>query len=176
MSNIVINESKISKIINALNNNINNNNNNNNAIIKINKTKKLNVFTLIIEPNIYPANTDENNNNNNNSNNNTEPCEQISDAPVIVVVPQNEPEIFTENVTENSHSQPSPPPPLSTLTALEDQQRLTKDLEERRAKAEQDRIQLERERIEAEKKASQIADIANEEKERMVKFYAISFL
>ncbi len=62
MSNIVINESKISKIINALNNNINNNNKNN-AIIKINKTKKLNVFTLIIEPNIYPANSDENNNN-----------------------------------------------------------------------------------------------------------------
>ena len=58
--------------------------------------------------------------------------------------------------------------------ALEDQQKLTKDLEERRAKAEQDRIQLERERIEAEKKASQIADIANEEKERMVKFYTIS--
>ena len=39
-------------------------------------------------------------------------------------------------------------------TALEDQQRLTKDLEERRAKAEQDRILLERERVEAEKKAS----------------------
>jgi hypothetical protein len=173
MSNIVINESKISKIINALNNNINNNNKNN-AIIKINKTKKLNVFTLIIEPNIYPANSDENNNNNNN-NENLEPCEQISDAPVILVVSQNEPEILTENATETSHSEP--PPPLSTLTttttttiALEDQQRLTKDLEERRAKAEQDRIQLERERIEAEKKASQIADIANEEKERMVKF------
>jgi len=173
MSNIVINESKISKIINALNNNINNNNKNN-AIIKINKTKKLNVFTLIIEPNIYPANSDENNNNNNN-NEILEPCEQISDAPVILVVSQNEPEILTENATETSHSESSPPP-LSTLTtttttiALEDQQRLTKDLEERRAKAEQDRIQLERERIEAEKKASQIADIANEEKERMVKF------
>ena len=106
MSNILLNnnETKISKLINAFNENTNNFNNNN----------KLNVFTLVIEPNIYPTN-----NNNNNA-------------------------------------------------ALEDQQRLTKDLEERRAKAEHDRIQLERERIEAEKKASQIADIANEEKVKMV--------
>ena len=107
MSNILLNnnETKISKLINAFNENTNNFNNNNNT------NKNLNVFTLVIEPNIYPINNN---------------------------------------------------------TALEDQQRLTKDLEERRAKAEHDRIQLERERIEAEKKASQIADIANEEKVKMV--------
>ena len=77
---------------------------------------------------------------------------------------------YTTNATVLISSSSSSP------TALEDQQRLTKDLEERRAKAEQDRILLERERIEAEKKASQIADIANEEKEKMVKKSLLFFL
>lgn len=56
--------------------------------------------------------------------------------------------------------------------ALEEQQRLTKDLEDRRARAEQDRLRLEKERLDAEKKASQIADIANEEKEKMVSLHS----
>ena len=100
--------------------NIISNDNNNQLFEKCNNEKLMNVFTLIIEPNLFASN--------------------------------------------NLSSTES----LTTTTALEDQQRLTKDLEERRAKAEQDRILLERERVEAEKKASQIADIANEEKEKMV--------
>ena len=173
MSNILTNESKISKIINALNNNINNNNNdfinknsNGNNNNNNNNNKKLNVFTLIIEPNFFSI-ADENNNNTKNI-----PCDQIQiplPPPPLPCLP--EPVILIENDSPLVSQQNS----NCESIALEDQQRLTKDLEERRAKAEQDRIQLEKERIEAEKKASQIADIANEEKERMVSVFILSF-
>ena len=52
--------------------------------------------------------------------------------------------------------------------ALEEQQRKTKEIEEKRLKAEEERKKLEKERIEAEKRAAEIANMAKDEKDRMV--------
>ena len=52
--------------------------------------------------------------------------------------------------------------------ALEEQQRVTKEIEEKRQRAEEERKKLEKERLEAEKRASQIANMAKDEKDRMV--------
>lgn len=54
------------------------------------------------------------------------------------------------------------------VIALEEQMQMTKELEERRSRAEEERKRLEKERIEAEKRASEIADLAKDEKDRMV--------
>jgi len=54
------------------------------------------------------------------------------------------------------------------VIALEEQMHMTKELEERRSRAEEERKRLEKERIEAEKRASEIADLAKDEKDRMV--------
>jgi hypothetical protein len=57
---------------------------------------------------------------------------------------------------------------LVDYLALEEQQRVTKEIEEKRQRAEEERKKLERERVEAEKRASQIANSAKDEKDRMV--------
>ena len=62
--------------------------------------------------------------------------------------------------------------------ALEDQMRLTKDLEERRHRADEERKKLEMERVAAEleqKRAMERANIEKEERERMVSFYFLLF-
>ena len=61
--------------------------------------------------------------------------------------------------------------------ALEDQQRLTKDLEERRHRAEEDRKRLEHERHAAEeeqRRALERANIEKEAKEKMVKLFCFT--
>ena len=45
---------------------------------------------------------------------------------------------------------------------------MTKEIEEKRQRAEEERKKLEKERLEAEKRASQIANMAKDEKDRMV--------
>ena len=63
--------------------------------------------------------------------------------------------------------------------ALEEQTKLTKDLEERRHKAEKERKRLEQERIIAEqeqKRAMERPNIEKEEKQRMVRLNFIIFL
>jgi hypothetical protein len=57
------------------------------------------------------------------------------------------------------------------VIALEEQMHMTKELEERRSRAEEERKRLEKERIEAEKRASEIADLAKDEKDRMVSLF-----
>ena len=60
---------------------------------------------------------------------------------------------------------------LNSNTALEDQQRITRELEERRFRAEEERKRLELERIAAEqeqRRALERANMEKEEKQRMV--------